>query len=106
MIDMAAFHPKLKGHNVKTFERLASIPFGPAGRSFILINMFVMAYGAMVAYLLIIKDTVPTLIFNVFGDSHAGFERELVLIGTSIIIILPLSMFRVSMYTVCSAQDS
>jgi sodium-coupled neutral amino acid transporter 11 len=98
MIDMAAFHPKLKGHNVKTFERLASIPFGPVGRSFILVNMFVMAYGAMVAYLLIIKDTVPTLIFNITGDPHTGFQRELVLIGTSLVIILPLSMFRVSIF--------
>jgi len=96
MIDMATFHPKLKGHSIKTYEKLASIPFGPVGRGFILLNMFIMAYGAMVAYLLIIKDTVPTLIFSIAAERYAGVERELVLIGTSLVIILPLSMFRVS----------
>jgi sodium-coupled neutral amino acid transporter 11 len=54
--------------------------------------MFIMAYGAMVAYLLIIKDTVPTLLFNIAADQYAGLERELVLIGTSLVIVLPLSM--------------
>jgi hypothetical protein len=37
-----------------------SYPFGKFGSGFVLFNMFIMAYGAMVAYLLIIKDTVPT----------------------------------------------
>ena len=82
-------HPRLKPLKICTFERLASIPFNKAGEYFILINMMVMAYGAMVAYLLIIKDTVPTLL-----GINNGFERELVLIVTSVIVILPLSLLK------------
>ena len=56
--------------------------------------MFVLAYGAMVAYLLIIKDTVPTIL----GLSDAGkgnfIEAEVTMIVTSVLIVLPLSMMR------------
>jgi len=95
MIDLATFHPKLRNFHVTTFEKLAAFPFGGFGRGFVLLSMFVMAYGAMVAYLLIIKDTVPTLL----GFDHgvnAGIEREIVLVITSLIVMLPLSMQRVS----------
>jgi len=58
-----------------------------------------MAYGAMVAYLLIIKDTVPTL----FGvpQGNGGIGREVILIGTSLLVILPLSMQRVRSICMC-----
>ena len=54
--------------------------------------MFIMAYGAMVAYLLIIKDTVPT----VLGFEHGThqLERNLIVIATSLLIMVPLSMQR------------
>ena len=42
-----------------------------------------------VAYLLIIKDTVPTII-----GLNEGWERELVLVVTSLLIVVPLSMQR------------
>jgi sodium-coupled neutral amino acid transporter 11 len=47
----------------------------------------------MVAYLLIIKDTVPT-IFGFGAADDGGFERELILIGTSLVIIVPLAAQR------------
>ena len=53
IVELALWHPLLKNHNVKTYEDLASYPFGKVGSGFILLNMFVLAYGAMVAYLLI-----------------------------------------------------
>jgi solute carrier family 38 (sodium-coupled neutral amino acid transporter), member 11 len=63
--------------------------------------MFIAAYGAMVAYLLIIKDTVPVVIGSAFsgGDGDANengtfLERELVMVVTSLLICLPLSMAR------------
>ena len=97
IINLATFHPKLRHFHVRTYEKLASFPFGSTvGRGFVLTNMFILAYGAMVAYLLIIKDTVPTLIFNVAPNKYEGLEREIILIGTSLIIILPLSMSKVS----------
>ena len=54
--------------------------------------MFIMAYGAMVAYLLIIKDTVPT----VLGYEHGThlLERNLIVIATSLMVMVPLSMQR------------
>ena len=90
IINLATYHPKLKNRNVLTFESLASYPFGKAGKAFILVNMFIMAYGAMVAYLIIIKDTVPTVI----GVSDGTFKREIVLIIFSLVIMVPLSMQR------------
>jgi sodium-coupled neutral amino acid transporter 11 len=70
------------------------LPFGIVGHHFILVNMFVLAYGAMVAYLLIIKDTVP-IIFGIAENQSGSFiERELVMIVTSLIIIVPLSLQR------------
>jgi sodium-coupled neutral amino acid transporter 11 len=71
-----------------------SIPFGSYGSYFVLINMFILAYGAMVAYLLIIKDTVPVVLDMV--DTGAGnfLERELIMIVTSLVVVVPLSMAR------------
>mmetsp|Transcript_21959 Transcript_21959/g.62974 ORF Transcript_21959/g.62974 Transcript_21959/m.62974 type:complete len:616 (+) Transcript_21959:17-1864(+) len=90
IINLATYHPKLKNRNVLTFESLASYPFGKVGKAFILVNMFIMAYGAMVAYLIIIKDTVPTIL----GVSDGNFKREIVLIIFSLVIMVPLSMQR------------
>lgn len=89
IIGLASFHPKLKNRDVRTFEDLASYPFGKLGSNFILLNMFVMAYGAMVAYLLIIKDTVPHIL-----GVHSKLERTLIMIATSVSIMVPLSMQR------------
>jgi sodium-coupled neutral amino acid transporter 11 len=52
--------------------------------------MLILAYGAMVAYLLIVKDSVPDLLS--LGDSFA--ERELIMLSTSLVIMLPLSLLR------------
>ncbi|KAL7503207.1 hypothetical protein ACHAXN_001031 [Cyclotella atomus] len=92
LIEQASFHPKLKNRSVHTFEELASYPFGKYGSGFVLLNMFVMAYGAMVAYLLIIKDTIPT----VLGYEHGThmLERNLIVIATSLMVMVPLSMQR------------
>mmetsp|Transcript_117 Transcript_117/g.163 ORF Transcript_117/g.163 Transcript_117/m.163 type:complete len:421 (+) Transcript_117:288-1550(+) len=51
--------------------------------------MFVMAYGAMVAYLLIIKDTVPHIL-----GVHSKLEGTLIMVVTSLSIMVPLSMQR------------
>jgi len=89
IVDIAAFHPKLKG-KVYTYEDLASFAFGRVGWGFILFNMFGLAYGAMVAYLLIIKDTVPLIL----GIPDEGFKHEIVMTITSLVVILPLSLQR------------
>lgn len=92
LIEQAYFHPKLRKLNVRTYEELASYPFGTMGSGFVLSGMFVMAYGAMVAYLLIIKDTIPTMLGYEHG-THT-LERNLILLSTSLVIVVPLSMQR------------
>jgi len=51
-----------------------------------------MAYGAMIAYLLIIKDTIPTVLGYEHGQNI--LERNLILVATSLFIMVPLSMQR------------
>lgn len=58
LVEMATFHPKLKGHGVLTFEDLMMLPYGSLGHHYVLGAMLITAYGAMVAYLLIVKDTL------------------------------------------------
>mmetsp|Transcript_4646 Transcript_4646/g.5579 ORF Transcript_4646/g.5579 Transcript_4646/m.5579 type:complete len:592 (-) Transcript_4646:359-2134(-) len=95
IVETATFHPLLRELKVDTFETLAGYPFGDAGSKFILWNMLIMAYGAMVAYLVIIKDTVPSL-FGISNDDDVNvyFERECILVVTSVCIMVPLSMQR------------
>ncbi|CAB9517552.1 Putative sodium-coupled neutral amino acid transporter 11 [Seminavis robusta] len=94
IIEAARYHPKLKMVGVKTYEDLMQIPYGYYGSLFVQVNMFILAYGAMVAYMLIIKDTVPTM----FGIENSGgkavAERELVMVITSLLIMLPLALLR------------
>ena len=54
-MEAASYHPQLKMAGVKTYEDLMYLPFGYNGSLFVQVNMFILAYGAMVAYLLIIK---------------------------------------------------
>lgn len=92
IIEAAKFHPKLKMAGVQTYEDLMYLPFGYWGSVFVQANMFVLAYGAMVAYLLIIKDVVPAM----FGiDNNSGFGlRELIMVCTSLVVMLPLALMR------------
>ena len=90
IVDQATFHPKLKNMGVLTFEDMMTIPFGNIGKYFIMTSMLILAYGAMVAYLLIVKDTVPT----VLGLKNSFAEREGIMVLTSFLIMLPLSMLR------------
>lgn len=77
-----------------TYEDLMSYPFGKWGSYFVLFNMMILAYGAMVAYLLIIKDTVPTILGIAHGTTGSFVERELIMVATSLIVILPLAVQR------------
>jgi Transmembrane amino acid transporter protein len=80
IVELARNHPQLAGKGISTFEDLMKIPFGEAGKTFMLVSMFVFAYGAMVAYLIIIKDSVPTII--------AVGQRNLVMLLTSLVFIV------------------
>eukprot|EP00977_Amphora_coffeiformis_P021530 scaffold9441_cov167-Amphora_coffeaeformis.AAC.9 len=58
-------------------------------------GMFILAYGAMLAYLIIIKDTVPVAL-GFSGEPGEGdfMETEMVMVITSLLIIVPLSTQR------------
>jgi hypothetical protein len=84
LVELAGHHPVLAGKNISTFETLMQVPFGTAGRNFMLISMFVFAYGAMVAYLIVIKDTVPTIL----SYDHTDWQRNLVMLVTSLVLMV------------------
>jgi solute carrier family 38 (sodium-coupled neutral amino acid transporter), member 11 len=90
LVETASFHPQLKMVNVQTYEDLMFMPYGTWGSRFILTNKFIFAYGCMVAYLLIIKDTVPV----VFGFHDSQMSRQSIMVITSLVVILPLSLQR------------
>lgn len=90
IVETASYHPKLKSVGVKTYEDLMFMPFGNRGSHFILANKFIFAYGSMVAYLLIIKDTVPA----VLGMADDQVMRQVIMVVTSLVIMLPLSLLR------------
>jgi solute carrier family 38 (sodium-coupled neutral amino acid transporter), member 11 len=91
LMDLAYFHPTLYPYGIYTFEDLIRIPFGRYGYNFVLASMFIMAYGAMIAYLIIIKDTIPKVV-GWYGSTF--LERELIMTLSSILIILPLAWMR------------
>jgi solute carrier family 38 (sodium-coupled neutral amino acid transporter), member 11 len=93
IVELASFHPLLNDRELHSFEDLMAYPFGVPGSRFVLLNMFVIAYGPMVAYLLIIKDTIPTIL-GLADGAEGGMVRELIMMATSITIILPLAMQR------------
>lgn len=90
IVDLASFHPKLRNLGVLTYEDLMEIPYGRRGKNFVLISMLVLAYGAMVAYLLVVKDSVP----DIFSLGDSFLEREVIMLVTSLLIMLPLSLLR------------
>ena len=96
IVGLASFHPRLRNRNVRTFEDLASYPFDKVGRIFILTNMLILAYGAMLAYLLIIKDTVPPIVRSILHlhTTNNSVYQNAVLIVSSVVVILPLALKR------------
>ncbi|CAB9518150.1 Putative sodium-coupled neutral amino acid transporter 11 [Seminavis robusta] len=73
----------------QSYETTAEVPFGIVGFRFILINMFVMAYGAMVTYLMITKSCA-SMILGVEDETYQQF----VLLGISLMVHFPLASMR------------
>jgi len=77
--------------NVPSYEMLAEAAFGKPGFIFVSLAMFVMAYGAMVTYLMIVKNVLPDLL-GVDPDDLP--LRRTLLALSSFCIMLPLSAQR------------
>ncbi|GKY92560.1 hypothetical protein MPSEU_000226200 [Mayamaea pseudoterrestris] len=72
-----------------TYETLAHACYGLTGFRFILINMFVISFGAMVSYLMIVKDS-----FSFLLDINDATLQNLLLLGVSVCVQLPLACLR------------
>lgn len=69
--------------------------FGRAGFVFLSLNMLFLSYGAMIAYLTIIKDVLPVLFGIATADTpHDEDMKRIIMLLSSLIVILPLSMQR------------
>ena len=77
--------------NVPSYETVAEAAFGIHGFRFVALNMFIMAYGAMASYLMIVKQVFSTVL-GVDDDDNA--RRRAVLFIISIMIMVPLSSKR------------
>lgn len=79
--------------HVPSYETVAEAAFGRFGFLFVAINMFINAYGAMLSYLMIVKDTFSALL-GVEADNFPMKRSILFLI--SITIMVPIASQRVS----------
>ena len=75
--------------HVASYERSAEVAIGVVGYRFVLINMWVMAYGAMVTYLMITKTCASLLL----GIENAT-QQQFVLLAVSMVVQLPLACMR------------
>jgi sodium-coupled neutral amino acid transporter 11 len=77
--------------HVATYETAAEAAFGKAGFRFVVVNMFIMAYGAMLSYLMIVKDSF-SLVAGVDPDNLP--VKRAILVAVSLSIMVPLSSQR------------
>jgi sodium-coupled neutral amino acid transporter 11 len=73
-----------------SYEILCEATFGSAGWAICNVNMFMMSWGPMLSYMMIVKDTAGKVL---------GFEGErahnMALVVSSVVVMLPLSLQRV-----------
>lgn len=78
--------------HVPSYETVSEAAFGRVGFLFVAINMFIMAYGAMLSYLMIVKDSF-SMVLGV-DPTNEPMKRAILFI-ISMAIIVPLSSQRV-----------
>ena len=70
---------------------MAEAAFGISGFRFVALNMFIMAYGAMCSYLMIVKQVFSTVLGI---DDDDGMRRRAVLLVISLAVMVPISSKR------------
>lgn len=73
-------------------EELAEKVIGRSGYYIALVFMFIFAFGAQIAYMVIIGDTVPSVLEEVFSFDHV--DRNTVIICIATCVILPLCLLK------------
>lgn len=79
--------------NKLDFEELAEHLLGRPGYFAVLIFMFLFAYGAQIAYLVVIGDTIP-IVAELFLPNSILANRNITIALTSIFVILPLCLLK------------
>ena len=79
--------------DVPSYEMLFEACFGKFGFLFLSFSMFIMSYGGMISYLMIVRDTLPVLM-GVEGDNIR--VNNIILIFVTAFIMFPISSQRVS----------
>ena len=77
--------------DVPSYETVAEAAFGISGFRFVALNMFIMAYGAMCSYLMIVKQVFSTVLGI---DDDDGMRRRAVLLVISLAVMVPISSKR------------
>ena len=80
--------------DVQSYETLLQAAFGPAGFYFISAAMLCNAYGAMVSYLMIIKQTLPQLLGYDATEGDDDYMANVILTASTLLVIFPLSLQR------------
>jgi len=77
--------------DVPSYEMLMEAAFGSVGFYAVSVCMFIMSYGAMVSYLIVVKDTLPVILGF---DPDDELMKRSVLTVSSMVIMFPLSCQR------------
>ncbi|CAM9262966.1 unnamed protein product, partial [Discosporangium mesarthrocarpum] len=96
LLDRAAIILVVSGVKVKrlNYEELMAAMFGNAGLHAFCFFAFVVAFGAMCAYLIVIGDTIPEIALASGATSTAFTDRAAVILVFAIFFILPLAALK------------
>ena len=80
--------------NRRDYEDLCEYAMGRLGYYMVSASMFTFAYGGMIAYVVILGDTVPDVMAQFVSPDSALANRLVMAIACSALFILPLSLLR------------
>lgn len=75
-------------------EEICLLLFGPVGYNLACIFMFLYSYGSMIACMVVIGDTLPWTLNTLFDLNMNIFTREVVMILSAVLVVLPLSLLK------------
>ena len=80
--------------HVPSYETLAEACFGSFGFQFVAINMLFCSYGAMVTYLMVVKECFAALLLRDDPELNTPLLRRTVLVVVSLVVMFPLACRR------------
>ncbi|XP_067932811.1 putative sodium-coupled neutral amino acid transporter 11 [Watersipora subatra] len=83
--------------NTKTYQGLVNTTFGKVGFLLLTAMQFLYPFIAMVGYNVVIGDSITAVIERIGGEAVHGTalaSRQLIIVVTTVVIMLPLSLYR------------